>query len=72
LLHKKEWNQSIEYSQAALALNKDDAVAHANLGEAYLGLGRLADARTQWQKLLTMNDERTKAEAQKYLDKYPQ
>ena len=70
-LIKKAWNQSLAMSNAALALDANDSLAHENLAEAYLGTGRIAEAQAEWRKVLTFNDARMKAEAEGYLKKYP-
>lgn len=70
-LHTKEWDRSIAFSQAALALDASDALAHENLGEAYLGAGRVADAQAEWKKVLTLKNEPLKAVAEGFLKKYP-
>lgn len=70
-IEKKLWDRSMTASKAAIALDSSDAWAHENLAEAYLGAGRLADARAEWQTVLTLKDEGIKATAQGYLKKYP-
>ena len=70
-LHKKNWSRSEEMSEAALARNANDAVAHENLGESYLGMGRLTEARAEWRKVLTLKDTEVSAQAQKFMDQYP-
>ena len=70
-VEKKLWDRSIAASKAALALDGSDAWAHENLAEAYLGAGRLAEARTEWQTVLTLKDDDLKTTARGYLKKYP-
>jgi len=70
-LHKKLWDRAMTASKAALTLDSADAWAHENLAEAYLGAGRLAEARTEWQTVLTLKDNDMKTMAQGYLKKYP-
>ncbi len=70
-LHLKKWNLSIQMSQRALAVNPNDAISHANLGEAYIGMGRKADARTEWNTVLTMHDPAMQTVARQMLAKYP-
>lgn len=70
-LQKKLWDRAMTASQAAVALDGSDAWAHENLAEAYLGTGRLAEARTEWQTVLTLKDDALKTTAQGYLKKYP-
>lgn len=70
-LHLKLWDRSIQMSQAALSVDPSDAVAHENLGEAYIGQGRKVDARDEWNKVLTMNDGQMAQVARKMLTKYP-
>lgn len=70
-LHKKDWDNSLALSRATLALNADDPYAHANLAEAYLGQGHLADAQAEWRKVVALPDARTKAIAEGFLKKYP-
>lgn len=71
-LHLKQWNLSIQMSQRALEINPNDAISHANLGEAYLATGRKAEARAEWNKVLTMNDPAMQTVARQMLAKYPQ
>ena len=70
-LHKKDWDQSHAMSQTAIALKPEDPIAYENLAEAYLGAGRIADAQVEWRKVLMFKDDRIKAVAQDYLNKYP-
>ena len=70
-LHLKKWSLSIQMSQRALELNPNDAISHANLGEAYIGLGRKAEARAEWNKVVTMNDPAMQTVARQMLAKYP-
>ena len=70
-LHLKKWNLSIQMSQQALELNPNDAISHENLAEAYLGLGRKAEARAEWNKVLTMHDPAMQTVARQMLAKYP-
>lgn len=70
-LHLKKWDLSIQMSQRALEINSNDAISHANLGEAYIGAGRKAEARAEWNKVLAGNDSRMATIARQMLAKYP-
>jgi tetratricopeptide (TPR) repeat protein len=70
-LHEKEWDKSIVLSQAALTLNVADPVAHENLGEAYIGAGRKAEAQAEWRKVLALPDIGIRSAAEGYLKQYP-
>lgn len=70
-LHKKEWGASLRESQAALGYDGADPVAHENLAEAYFGQGRLADAHTEWKRVLTLSDPAIAAVARKLLAEHP-
>ncbi len=71
-LHTKDWDKSLALSQAALALNPNDALAHENAAEADLGAGRIPDAQAEWRKVLTFTDDHLKTVAQGYLNQYPE
>ena len=70
-LHLKLWDRSIQMSQAALQINSSDADAHENLGEAYIGQGRKADARAEWNQVLTLDHGAVAQAARGMLTKYP-
>ena len=70
-LHLKQWDRSIEMSQAALQVDASDALAHENLGEAYVGQGRKGDARDEWNKVLAMDHGDVAPVARKMLAEYP-
>lgn len=71
-LHTKDWDKSLTFSQAALALNPNDALAHENAAEADLGAGRIPDAQIEWRKVLAFSDDHLKTAAQGYLKQYPE
>lgn len=71
-LHLKQWDNSLEMSRMALEVNAGDPVAHQNLGEAYIGQGKRAEAREEWNKVLTLGDERMAKSARAMLAKYPE
>ncbi|MDR3706694.1 MAG: hypothetical protein P4L33_00200 [Capsulimonadaceae bacterium] len=54
-----------------LQIRSNDALAHENLAESYLGQKRLADAKREWKTVLTLGDARIAAAARGYLAKYP-
>jgi tetratricopeptide (TPR) repeat protein len=70
-LHLHDWPHSIQMSQAALQIAPNDAIAHENLGEAYIGQGKTADARAEWNKVLTMDHGALAQAAREMLAKYP-
>lgn len=70
-LHLKNWDRSLQMSNLALQINPDDMIAHENLGEAYIGAGRKAEAHDEWNKVLAGNDSRMAAIARQMLAKYP-
>ena len=70
-LHLSDWAHSIEMSEAALQVNPNDPVAHENLGEAYIGQGRTADAHEEWNKVLTLDHGETAQAARDMLAKHP-
>ncbi len=55
-LHKKDWDQSIAESNVSLGYNANDAWAHENLAEAYMGQGRKDDAHAEWGKVIALGD----------------
>lgn len=70
-LHLKNWDRSIQMSQAALQVDPQDSLAHENLGEAYIGQGRKADAHAEWNQVLAMDHDQMAQVARKMLAKYP-
>ncbi len=70
-LHKKAWTDSLTMSNKALVLNTNDPIAHENLAEAYLGQGSIAKARTEWKKVITLDQGAIAQIAHGYLKKYP-
>lgn len=70
-LHLKLWANSIQMSQSALQVDAGDPVAHENLGEAYIGQSRKADARMEWNKVLTLDHGPVAQAAREMLAKYP-
>ncbi len=56
LLRNKEgkYNEAVGLFQKALTLNPKSENAHADLAYAYLGLGRVDDARQQYNQLINM------------------
>ena len=70
-LHLKLWDRSIQMSQTALQVDASDTLAHENLGEAYIGQGRKAEAQEEWNKVLTMDQGDLAHTARQMLAKYP-
>ena len=70
-LHKKDWEASIAESNASLGYNGNDACAHENLAEAYIGQGRKAEARAEWERTIAMGDPRITPVARKLLAAHP-
>ena len=70
-LHQQEWGRALAMSQAAIDFNDNDPTAHEVLAEAYLGQNRKADAQTEWKKVLTLNSDKEKVIAEKFLKQYP-
>ena len=66
-LHKKDWKDSLAESRATLGYNPSDACAHENLAEAYIGEGRTADARAEWQRAIALGDPQITPVARKLL-----
>ena len=55
-LHKKDWASSLTESNASLGYNPNDACAHENLAEAYIGQGRKAAAQAEWKRAIALGD----------------
>lgn len=70
-LHQKKWGKALVMCQSAVQYDTNDAAAQETRAEAYLGQGRIADARAGWKKVLTLKDDQQKALAQEFLKKYP-
>ena len=70
-LHLKDWTHSIQMSEAALQADPNDALAHENLGEAYIGQGNTADAHAEWSKVLTIDHGAMAQAAREMLAKHP-
>lgn len=70
-LHLKDWAHSIQMSEAALQANPNDALAHENLGEAYIGQGNTNGAHAEWNKVLTMDHGALAQTARDMLAKHP-
>ena len=70
-LHKKKWQDAIATSEATLKVNPNDAIAHENLGEAYIGEGDRTKAREEWALVLKYDHDGVANVARDYLAKYP-
>ena len=70
-LHKKAWAKSLIESQVSLKYNTNDACAHENLAEAYIGQGRKADAHAEWQRAIALGDPVITPVARKLLAAHP-
>ena len=70
-LHKKEWDHSIAESKAALEYNPNDAWAHENLAEAYIGKGEKTLAQAEWTKTIALGDPMLASVARKLLAAHP-
>ena len=70
-LHLRDWAQSVQMSEAALQIAPNDAIAHENLGEAYIGQGKTADAHSEWNRVLTLDHGSIAQAAREMLAKYP-
>jgi tetratricopeptide (TPR) repeat protein len=70
-LHLHDWNHSIQMSQSALQIEAGDAIAHENLGEAYIGQGRTAEAHDEWNTVLTLDHGDVAKAARDMLAKHP-
>ena len=70
-LHLKLWTTSIQMSRSALQVDANDALAHENLGEAFLGQGLREDAHTERSKFLTLDRGAVAQTARQMLAKYP-
>ena len=70
-LHKKEWNHSIAESNATLEYNPNDAWAHENLAEAYIGKGEKTLAQAEWTKTIALGNPTLAAVARKLLAAHP-
>jgi len=66
-LQKKEWSKSIAETNMVLSDDPNNAIGHENLAEAYLGEGKITDARAEWQKTVALGDPEVTAVAQKFL-----
>jgi tetratricopeptide (TPR) repeat protein len=70
-LRLNDWPHSIQMSEAALQADANDALAHENLGEAYIGQGKTADAHDEWNKVLTLDHGALAQTAREMLAKHP-
>ncbi len=70
-LHKKEWTDSIAESNTTLRYNPNDACAHENLAEAYIGQGRKAAAQAEWKHAISLGDPQITPVARKLLAAHP-
>ena len=70
-LHKKAWDKSIAESGVSLKYNSNDAWAHENLAEAYLGQGRKSEARAEWERTIALGDPQITPVARKLLAAHP-
>ena len=70
-LHLKDWAHSIQMSEAALQVDANDPLAHENLGEAYIGQGKTAEAHDEWNKVLTLDHGAVAQAAREMLAKHP-
>jgi len=70
-LHKKDWDRSIAESNASLGYNANDACAHENLAEAYIGQGRKEEAHAEWAKTIALGDPSITPVARKLLAANP-
>ena len=50
----KRYADAVTWFERTLALDPNRAIAHANLGDAYLALGRSDDARREFETYLRM------------------
>ena len=66
-LNKKQWAASLAESKTSLSYNPNDAIAHENLAEAYIGQGRKGDAQTEWKRTIAMGDPQVTPVARKLL-----
>ena len=70
-LRLHDWTHSIQMSEAALQADPNDALAHENLGEAYIGQGKTAAAHDEWNRVLTLDHGALGQQARTMLAKYP-
>lgn len=70
-LHKKDWERSIAESNVSLGYNANDACAHENLAEAYMGRGDKKEAQAEWAKTIALGDPVITPVARKLLAAYP-
>ncbi len=52
---RKQYDKAVEHCSRAVALDPNDATLHYNLGNAYMGLGRVEDAVASYRKALKMD-----------------
>jgi TolB-like protein/DNA-binding winged helix-turn-helix (wHTH) protein/Flp pilus assembly protein TadD len=55
-LRLRDWDHLREWSQARMASNPDDAEAHARLGMAYEGTGKLPEAIAEYQRSVELSN----------------
>jgi len=55
LLLEKKYNQAIDYFKRALAIDETNASTHVNIAEAWLGLGQIDRAMTEYSRALELN-----------------
>ena len=65
-------NEAVEFYNQAATLDPNFGRAYSGLGVSYLRLGRLDDARTAWNKCLSLVDRMTERERYRTLGLYAQ
>ena len=70
-LHKKDWADSLTESNASLGYNPNDACAHENLAEAYIGQGQKAAAQAEWKRTIALGDPEITPVARRLLASNP-